>query len=122
MTASPPPDEDPKKLAETECQLHAQQQQDEQEALNDPVKQEQYRQEYLRQRRRVRAPGAARPSYYSNLSTARDVTSFFRSRSKHRQTRLKKSFFGLGHLSNGVQAVHLKGHPSFCLDRESLSP
>ncbi|WP_158545314.1 hypothetical protein [Bremerella cremea] len=47
MTTSPTPSEDPKKQNETDCCLNA----TEQDALDDPIKQEQYRQEYLRQLR-----------------------------------------------------------------------
>ena len=45
MTTSPTPSEDPKEQKEAEDQLDA----SEQQALDDPIKQEQYRQEYLRQ-------------------------------------------------------------------------
>ena len=57
MTSSPTPNENPKEQAETECQLDAKQKQDEQEALNDPIKQAQYRKEYLRQLRLRSCPG-----------------------------------------------------------------
>lgn len=57
MTTSPTPSEDPKKQDETECSLDAAEQQAEQEVLDDPIKQEQYRQEYLRQLRLRSCPG-----------------------------------------------------------------
>lgn len=57
MTTSPTPSEDRKQQNESECQLDAKPQQDEQEVLNDPIKQEQYRQEYLRQIRLRSCPG-----------------------------------------------------------------
>jgi len=44
MTTSPIPSEDPKEQKEIEDQLDA----SEPQALDDPIKQEQYRQEYLR--------------------------------------------------------------------------
>lgn len=53
MTTSPTPSEDPKEQKETEGQLDA----SEQQALDDPIKQEQYRQEYLRQLRLRSRPG-----------------------------------------------------------------
>lgn len=57
MTTSPTPSEDPNEPAETECRLDTKEQQSEQEALNDPIKQVQYRQEYLRQLRLRSCPG-----------------------------------------------------------------
>ena len=57
MTISPTPSEDPKKQDETECRLDADEQQAEQEVIDDPTKQEQYRQEYLRQLRLRSCPG-----------------------------------------------------------------
>lgn len=53
MTSSPTPSEDPKEQKEAEDQLDA----SEQQALDDPIKQEQYRQEYLRQLRLWSCPG-----------------------------------------------------------------
>jgi hypothetical protein len=53
ITASPTPREEPKQQIELECNLNA----TEQEALNDPIKQEQYRKEYLRQLRLRSCPG-----------------------------------------------------------------
>lgn len=50
MTTTPTPSEDPKEKNETECRLDTTEQQAEQDALNDPIKQKQYRQEYLRLR------------------------------------------------------------------------
>lgn len=57
MTTRPTPNEDPKEPSDTECRLDAAEQQSEQDALNDPIKQEQYRQEYLRQLRLRSCPG-----------------------------------------------------------------
>lgn len=57
MTNSPTPSEDPKKQDETECSPDAADQQVEQEVLDDPIKQEQYRQEYLLQLRLRSCPG-----------------------------------------------------------------
>lgn len=57
MTTTPTPSEDPKEQNETECRLDATGQEAEQETLNDPIKQEQYRQEYLRQLRLRSCPG-----------------------------------------------------------------
>jgi len=57
MTTSPTPSEGLKKQDETECRLDAADQRAEQEVLNDPIKQEQYRQEYLRQLRLRSCPG-----------------------------------------------------------------
>lgn len=57
MTTTPTPSEDPKEHAETECHLDATEQQSEQDALDDPIKQEQYRMEYLRQLRLRSCPG-----------------------------------------------------------------
>ncbi len=53
MTTSPTPSEDPKDQKEAIDQLEA----SEQQALDDPIKQEQYRQEYLRQLRLRSCPG-----------------------------------------------------------------
>ena len=53
MTNSPTPSEDPKEQKEAEGQLDA----SEQQILDDPIKQEQYRQEYLRQLRLRSCPG-----------------------------------------------------------------
>ncbi len=57
MTASLTPSEDPKEQTETDGQLDASEQQGEQKTLDDPIKQEQYRQEYLRQLRLRSCPG-----------------------------------------------------------------
>lgn len=57
MTTTPTPNEDPKEQNETECRLDATEQEAEQKDLNDPIKQEQYRQEYLRQLRFRSCPG-----------------------------------------------------------------
>lgn len=57
MTTSPAPSEGPKEQKETEGCLDASDQQAEQEVLDDPIKQEQYRQEYLRQLRLRSCPG-----------------------------------------------------------------
>jgi len=57
MTTTPTPNEDSKEQNDPECRLDATEQQAEQEALNDPIKQEQYRQEYLRQLRLRSCPG-----------------------------------------------------------------
>jgi hypothetical protein len=57
MPTSPTPSEDPKKQDETECRLDATEKEAEQKDLNDPIKQEQYRQEYLRQLRLRSCPG-----------------------------------------------------------------
>lgn len=57
MTTSPTPSEDRKAQSDTECSLDADEQKAEQDALNDPIKQEQYRQEYLRQLRLRSCPG-----------------------------------------------------------------
>ena len=51
MTTSPTPSENPKDQNEPACHFETDEQQAEQEALKDPIKQEQYRQEYLRQLR-----------------------------------------------------------------------
>ena len=53
MSTSPTPSEDPKQQQEAEGRHDA----TEQEALDDPIKQEQYRQEYLRQLRLRSCPG-----------------------------------------------------------------
>ncbi|HBL46216.1 MAG TPA: hypothetical protein DDZ90_22805 [Planctomycetaceae bacterium] len=57
MSASATPSEDPKEEQETECSLDTTEKQTEQDALDDPTKQEQYRQEYLRQLRLMSCPG-----------------------------------------------------------------
>ncbi|XZE53615.1 hypothetical protein SH139x_005373 [Planctomycetaceae bacterium SH139] len=57
MTTSPTPSEDPKKQNETDCRLKATEHHAEHDALDDPIKQEQYRQEYLRQLRLRSCPG-----------------------------------------------------------------
>lgn len=57
MTTSPTPSENPKDQNEPACHFETDEQQAEQEALKDPIKQEQYRQEYLRQLRLRSCPG-----------------------------------------------------------------
>lgn len=57
MTTSPTPSENPKNQNETDCRFDTDEQQAKQEALKDPIKQEQYRQEYLRQLRLRSCPG-----------------------------------------------------------------
>lgn len=53
MTKTPIPNDDSKEQKEAEDQLDT----SEQQALDDPIKQEQYRQEYLRQLRLRSCPG-----------------------------------------------------------------
>jgi hypothetical protein len=48
MTTSPTPSENPQDRNGHACRIDTDEQQAEQEALKDPIKQEQYRQEYLR--------------------------------------------------------------------------
>lgn len=57
MTTSPAPSEDQKDQEESECCLDANEQLTERETLDDPLKQEQYRKEYLRQLRLRSCPG-----------------------------------------------------------------
>lgn len=57
MTTSPTPNENPKHRIETECRFDSEREQAEQKALKDPIKQEQYRQEFLRQLRLRSCPG-----------------------------------------------------------------
>jgi hypothetical protein len=56
MTTSPTPSEDPKEQNELNAARNRRAT-GEQEALDDPIKQEQYRQEYLRQLRLRSCPG-----------------------------------------------------------------
>ncbi len=57
MTTSPTPSENQKDQNEPACRIDTDEQQAEQETLKDPIKQEQYRQEYLRQLRLRSCPG-----------------------------------------------------------------
>lgn len=57
MTTSPTPSDNPKNQNEPVCRFDTDEQKAEQEALKDPIKQEQYRQEYLRQLRLRSCPG-----------------------------------------------------------------
>lgn len=57
MTASLTPSEDPKEQNTTECNLDATVQPAEQQALDDPIKKEQYREAYLRHLRLRSCPG-----------------------------------------------------------------
>lgn len=57
MTTSPTPSENPKDQKERACRFDTEEQQSEQEVLDDPIKQEQYRQEFLRQLRLRSCPG-----------------------------------------------------------------
>jgi len=64
MTTTPTPSEDPREQAETECRVEPTEQLAEQNAFDDPIKQEQSRLEYLRQLRLRSCPGCGEPDLF----------------------------------------------------------